>query len=69
MVSVITAVLAGSSAGLLAAVVNRSGLAAAVIAGVLVAAVTLFVLLRVQHAAWRKAAGVSSALSEDEVEN
>jgi hypothetical protein len=69
MVSVITAVLVGSSAGLLAAVVSRSRLAAAVIAGVFVAAATLLVLLRVQTAAWHKAARVASALSDDEVEN
>ena len=63
MVSVITAVLAGSSAGLLAVVISRSRLAPSVITGVLVAAVTLFVLLRVQAAAWRNAASVASALS------
>jgi hypothetical protein len=68
MVSVITAVLAGSSAGLLAALVSNSNLAAALIAGVLVGAGTLLVLLHVQAAAWRRAARVASALSDDEVE-
>jgi hypothetical protein len=66
MVSVITAVLAGSSAGLLAAIVSTSRLAAGVTAGVAVGAATLIVLLRVQSAAWRRAASISSALSNDE---
>ena len=55
MVSVITAVLAGSGAALLAAAVSGSALIAALVAGVLVAAGILFVLMRVQHAAWQRA--------------
>jgi hypothetical protein len=69
MVSVITAVLAGSSAGLIAAVVSTSRLAAGVVAGVIVAAATLVVLMRVQTAAWRKAASIDRALSDDEVQH
>ena len=52
MVSVVTAVLAGSAAGLLAAVVFDHLLVAALLAGVLVAVVVLVWLLRVQAAAW-----------------
>jgi hypothetical protein len=52
MVAVITAVLAGSAGGLLAAVVSGHSLVAALIAGVLVAAAALTGLMRYQHAAW-----------------
>jgi hypothetical protein len=54
MVGVITAVLAGSAAGLLAAVVSGHLLVAALVAGVLVAAVALVWLLRVEAAAWEQ---------------
>jgi hypothetical protein len=46
MVAVVTAVLAGSTAGLLAAVVSGHSLVAALVAGVLVAVVALFWLMR-----------------------
>ncbi len=52
MVSVITAVLAGSAAGLGAAVLFDHQLAAALIAGVPVAVAILVWLLRIQAAAW-----------------
>ena len=52
MVAVITAVLAGSAGGLLAAVVSGHSLAAALAAGVVVAAVALTGLMRYQSSAW-----------------
>jgi hypothetical protein len=54
MVSVVTAVLAGSAAGLLAALVSQQSLVAALIAGVLVAIAVLVVLMRRQTAAWHR---------------
>jgi len=55
MVSVVTAVLAGSAAGLLAAIVSGQPLIAALVAGVLVAIAVLIVLMRRQTAAWQRA--------------
>ena len=52
MVAVITAVLAGSSGGLLAAAVSGHSLAAALVAGVVVAAAALTGLMRYQNSAW-----------------
>ena len=52
MVAVITAVLAGSAGGLLAAVASGHSLVAALIAGVAVAAAALAGLMRYQHSAW-----------------
>jgi hypothetical protein len=54
MVGVVTAVLAGSAAGLLAAVVFDDLLAAALAAGVLVAVAVLVWLLRYQASAWEE---------------
>jgi hypothetical protein len=54
MVGVVTAVLAGSAAGLLAAVVSGHSLVAALVAGVLVAVVALLWLMRSQHSAWER---------------
>ena len=54
MVSVVTAVLAGSAAGLLAALVSGQPLVAALIAGILVAIAVLVVLMRRQTAAWHR---------------
>jgi hypothetical protein len=54
MVGVVTAVLAGSAAGLLAAVVSGHSLVAALVAGVLVAVVALLWLLRYQRSAWER---------------
>jgi hypothetical protein len=53
MVSVVTAVIAGSAVGLLAAVLSGKSLAAALGAGVPVAIATEVALLRAQHKAWR----------------
>jgi hypothetical protein len=52
MVAVITAVLAGSAAGLLAAVVSGHSLVAALVVGVVVAAAALTGLMRYQNSAW-----------------
>ncbi len=58
MVGLVTAVLAGSAAGLLAAVVSGHVLIAALIAGVLVAIAVFAALIRFQVSAWRRAAAV-----------
>jgi hypothetical protein len=52
MVAVITAVLAGSAGGLLAAVASGHSLAAALVVGVVVAAAALTGLMRYQNSAW-----------------
>jgi len=52
MVAVITAVLAGSAGGLLAAEISGHSLAAALVAGVVVAAAALTGLMRYQNSAW-----------------
>jgi hypothetical protein len=54
MVGVVTAVLAGSAAGLLAALVSGHSLAAALVAGVLVAVAALLWLMRYQRSAWER---------------
>jgi hypothetical protein len=52
MVAVITAILAGSAGGLLAAVASGHSLVAALVVGVVVAAAALALLMRYQTAAW-----------------
>ena len=59
MVAVITAVLAGSAAGLLAAVASGHSLVAALVAGVVVAAAALTGLMRYQNSAWKQASTAS----------
>lgn len=54
MVAVVTAVLAGSAGGLLAAVASGHSLVAALITGVVVAAAVLAGLMRYQNSAWIK---------------
>ena len=54
MISVVTAVLAGSAAGLLAALVSGQLLIAALLVGVLVAIAVLVGLIRIQTAAWHR---------------
>jgi hypothetical protein len=61
MVAVITAVLAGSTAALAAAVVFDHSLAAAVISGAVVAIPVLIALIRHQDSAWERAATESLA--------
>lgn len=55
MIAVITAVLTGSAAGLLAAVVSGHSMAAALAVGVVAAAAALTGLMRYQHSAWVRA--------------
>ena len=57
MVAVITAVLAGSTAALAAILIFNHSLAAAVIAGALVAVPALIAMIRHQNSAWERAAG------------
>jgi hypothetical protein len=56
MVTLITAVLAGSAAALAAIQISDHSLAAALIAGAVVALAALAVLMRIQRAAWERAA-------------
>ena len=58
MIALVTAVLAGAAAGLLAAVISDHVLAAALIAGVLVAVAAFAALIQVQAATWRRAAAL-----------
>jgi hypothetical protein len=55
MIAVITAVLAGSAVGLLAAVVSGHSLMAALTAGAVVAVGALVLLMRYQWNAWQRA--------------
>jgi hypothetical protein len=55
MVAVITAALAGSAAGLLAAVISNHSLAAALVAGAAVAIAIVWALMRRQTAVWTQA--------------
>jgi hypothetical protein len=55
MVAVITAILAGSAGGLLAAIVSGHSLAAALVAGAVVAIAALTALMRYQNSAWLRA--------------
>ena len=57
-VALVTAVLAGSAAGLLAAVVFDHSLVAALIAGILVAIAVFAALIHFQISAWRRAAAL-----------
>ena len=59
VVAVITAVLAGSAGGLLAAVASGHSLVAALVAGVIVAAAALTALMRYQNSAWIAGSSVS----------
>jgi hypothetical protein len=59
VVAVITAVLAGSAGGLLAAVASGHSLVAALAAGVVVAAAVLAALMRYQNSAWIAGSSVS----------
>jgi hypothetical protein len=56
MVAVITAVLAGSTAALVATLVSDHSLAAALIAGAVVAVPALVALIRHQDVTWERAA-------------
>jgi hypothetical protein len=56
MVAVITAVLVGSTAALVAILIFDHSLAAAVISGTLVAAPAMIAMIRHQDSAWERAA-------------
>jgi hypothetical protein len=66
MLGVITAVLAGSAAGLVAIVVSDHSLAAALIAGAVVALAALVALMQFQRVAWEQAAATPLIVDEDE---
>jgi hypothetical protein len=55
MVALITAVLAGSATGLLTAVASEHSLAAALVAGGVVAVAALAAMMRLQESAWERA--------------
>jgi hypothetical protein len=67
MVAVITAVLAGSAAGLLGAVVTDHSLAAALVTGAIVAGIVLIALMRFQRAAWQRSSTAPGIAEEEEV--
>jgi hypothetical protein len=66
MVGVVTAVLAGSAAGLLAAVASGRSLVVALVAGVPVAIVVLVWLMRYQLSAWEQVSAARLFPNEDE---
>lgn len=66
MVAVITAVLAGSAIGLLAAVASDHSLAAALVAGGVVAVAALGALMRYQRSAWEDAASAPVSFDSDD---
>ena len=65
MVAVITAVLAGSAVGLLAAIVSSHSLAAALAAGGTAAVATLGALMRYQGSAWKRSASAGYVGEDD----
>jgi ABC-type uncharacterized transport system permease subunit len=67
MVGVVTAVLAGSAAGLLAAVISGQSLVAALVAGVLVAIAALIALMRYQTLAWERVSAAPLFVDEQVV--
>jgi hypothetical protein len=66
MVGVVTAVLAGSAAGLLAIVVSNHSLAAALISGAVVAIAGLVAMMRFQDAAWTRGEAAPLVSEQDE---
>jgi hypothetical protein len=62
MVAVITAMLAGSAIGLLTAVASEHSLAAALVAGGVVAVATLAAMMRLQESAWKRATSAPDSL-------
>ena len=65
MVAVITAVLAGSAAGLLAAIVSLHSLTAALVAGGTAAAGTLAALMRRQASVWKRSVSIPIITDQD----
>jgi hypothetical protein len=66
MVALITAVLAGSAAGLLAAIVSAHSLAAALATGGTAAVATLATLMRYQESAWKRSASMPTMSDQGE---
>jgi hypothetical protein len=66
MVAVITAVLAGSAIGLLAAVASEHSLAAALVAGGVVALGALAAMMRIQQSAWKRATSAPVSFDADD---
>jgi hypothetical protein len=66
MVAVITAVLAGSAVGLLTAVASEHSLAAALVAGGVVALAALAAMMRIQESAWERAASAQGSFGADD---
>jgi ABC-type uncharacterized transport system permease subunit len=66
MLGVITAVLAGSTAALIAILASDHSLAAALISGAAVALAALVALMRFQRAAWKRAATTPLIVDEGE---
>jgi hypothetical protein len=64
MVAVITAVLAGSTAALVAILVSDHSLAAALISGALVALSALVALIRFEASTWKRADDAATADQE-----
>jgi hypothetical protein len=65
MVAFITAVLAGSAVGLLAAIVSAHSLAAALAAGGTAAVATLAALMRYQGSVWMRSASIPIIIDQD----
>lgn len=65
MVAVITAVLAGSGVGVLAAIVSAHSLAIALTAGGIAALATLVALMRHQESAWKRSASAAIIGDQD----
>jgi hypothetical protein len=66
MVAVITAVLAGSAIGLLTGVVSEHSLAAALVAGGVVALAALAAMMRIQESAWEQATSAPGSFDADD---
>jgi hypothetical protein len=69
MIAVVTAVLTGSTAGLVAIVASDHSPAATLSAGTVVALTALVALTRYQHAAWKLAAGTPLIADEVDIGN
>jgi ABC-type thiamin/hydroxymethylpyrimidine transport system permease subunit len=65
MVAVITSVLAGSTAGLLAAVSSNQSLLIGLVAGGIVGAAALVAMMRYQRSAWQEAAATPFSASDE----
>ena len=62
MTAVVTSVLMGATAGLLAAVISKHSLAAALVAGCVSAVGAMAALMRYQYAAWKRSVASAEAV-------